>query len=357
MSNTVAVPAHPYYNFDKVMSYNSVLAVVSGARGLGKTYGAKKLCITKALRSFERGDTIDMFVYLRRYKNEIQASRMTFFADIADEFPNYDLRIFESRGQFAPIETRDEKKREWYDMVYFVALSTAQSLKGVSYHTTKTIIFDEFILEKGNVHYIRDESTAFLNFYSTVDRNKDKTRCIMLSNAVSIDNPYFIAWHIKPDEATEITKYGVGKDGRPFVVAHFPEASEFQTSVFATRFGQFIAGTEYADYAVGNTFRDNNDRLIMVKDATFRYQFTLETEDGSFSVWYSDKRQLYFASSRLPPNGKMFTTVATKMDKGKRLLFSNDPLMGMLRTAWRKDGLYFDNARTRNSFLPVLDKR
>lgn len=350
-----------FYSYDKVMSYNAVISLISGARSIGKTYGAKELCIAKALRSFERGDKIDMFVYLRRYKNEIQASRMTFFADIEDIFPMYDFRIFESRGQFAPIDTRDEKKRKWHDMVWFVPLSTAQSLKGVSYHTTKTIIFDEFILEKGSVHYIRDEANAFLNFFSTVNRKSNRVRVIMLSNAVSIDNPYFITWKIRPDQVNEFTKYGVVRkkdspfNGLPFIVAHFPEAEDFANEIYdTTRFGQFIQGTEYADYAVSNVFRDNNDRLIGDKDSSFAPQFNIETSAGTFSIWYSDLKAQYMAMERLPGNAKLFTTEPDRMDKGKVLLYSNDPLLGMLRTAYRKDALYFDNQRTRNSFLDVL---
>lgn len=349
-----ATPEHPFYSFDKVLSYNAVINMVSGARGLGKTFGAKEKAVTKALRNFERGETIDMFVYLRRYKNEIVASKPTFFADNHDLWPDYDFRVHGNVAQFAPANTRDEKKREWCDMGYFVALSTAQSLKGVSYHTVKTIIFDEFILEKGAVHYLRGEAAMFLNFYNTVDRWKDKTRVYMLSNAVSIDNPYFTEWNIGVDATKEFTKYGIGEDGRPFIIVHFPEASAFQTSVFKTRFGQFIKDSEYADYAVSNEFKDNNSRLLATKDASFRLQFNLETRKGTFSVWYSDVHQRYMALAKLPPNTKTFTLEPERMDSGKILLPMNDPLLGMLRTAWRKDALYFDDARTRNSLMDAF---
>ena len=50
-----------YYSFDYILSHNAVYNFVVGARGLGKTYGAKR----KAIKAFlKRGD---QFVYTRRY--------------------------------------------------------------------------------------------------------------------------------------------------------------------------------------------------------------------------------------------------------------------------------------------------
>ena len=37
-----------YYSFNKILSYNAVINMVMGARGLGKTYGAKRMVIKNA---------------------------------------------------------------------------------------------------------------------------------------------------------------------------------------------------------------------------------------------------------------------------------------------------------------------
>ncbi|MDV2687714.1 phage DNA encapsidation protein, partial [Alkalihalophilus lindianensis] len=63
--------------------------------------------------------------------------------------------------------------------------------------------YDEFILEKGNVQYLRDEVAAFNNFYSTVDRYQERVVAYLLANAVSMNNPFFIEWNIRPDEGLE----------------------------------------------------------------------------------------------------------------------------------------------------------
>jgi hypothetical protein len=350
---TKAHPAtlHPYYNFDKVMSYNATIMIVSGGRGIGKTYGAKEKVIDKALRSFESHDAIDQFIYLRRYKDEIKKTRPNFFKDIEHEYPNYDFRIEGITAQFAPANTRDEKKRPWYVMGYFIALSTAANERGVAYPMVKTIIFDEFIMEKSATVYLPNEASVFLNFYSTVDRWKDKTRVFMLSNAVSIHNPYFLEWDIKPDQVQEFTRYGNG-----FVVTHFPEAKDFQSSVYKTKFGQFIKDTEFATFAVANQFSDNNDHLIKVKDKKAAYSYTLEAKSGTFSVWINDIEGFVYAQSKLPGKQRMFTLDPEKMDEGKRLLTYTDKQLQVLRAAFNTGMMYFDSARTRNSLLEIFKR-
>ena len=161
---------HPWYDFKRIDSYNATFNFIGGGRGIGKTYGAKKKAIRRAIKTGEQ------FIYLRRYKTEITASKATFFADIAQEFPNYEFRIQGSVAQMAPNSTAEDKKRAWQTIGHFVALSTAQAQKGVSYHLVTTIIFDEFIIEKGNMQYLPNEAVVMTNFYSTVDRYQDKTR-------------------------------------------------------------------------------------------------------------------------------------------------------------------------------------
>lgn len=75
-----------YYNFGPVMSYNAPWTIVTGARGTGKTYGAKKI----ALRRFI--DKGSQFVYLRRHKGEKHAFQ-TFMADIAERFPGHEFTV------------------------------------------------------------------------------------------------------------------------------------------------------------------------------------------------------------------------------------------------------------------------
>ena len=349
---------HPYYDYRKLWSYNAVINFVVGGRGLGKTYGAKRQGIVNCIK---RGEE---FIYLRRYKEELKAARDTFFADIESEFPDYDSRLHGNKGQISKrLEQRDnetdvefakrKKQREWVTACYFIALSVAQSQKSVAFPKVTLIIFDEFIIEAAtNTGYLKNEVIAFLNFYNTVDRGQDKTRCLLLANSVSIMNPYFANWEIRPDKLPEIS---VSHEG--FICCHFPDSAKFATSIYQTRFGKFIAGTEYADYAVGNQFKDAHDKLIADKTANAKYKYTLETEQGYFSVWYDISLGTFFVLSKRPGNERVLTMLPENMDKNKIRVTFNEHVIRSLRAAFNRGDVEFDKPSSRNAFTPIFDRK
>ena len=347
MSVATNKPRLSFYNYDKLYSYNGIYNFLCGARGLGKTYGAKLKAINAAI---EKGH---QFVYLRRYKDELKKTKDSFFADIEAEgaFPDWDFRVEGYFAQMAPAKTRDEKKRGWKTIGYFIPLSTSQSVKGVSYPLVRTIIFDEFIIEKGMVRYIPDEATVFTNFYSTVDRYKSTTRVFFLANAVSIMNPYFLEYDIKPDEVGEFHQ---ARDG--FIVCHFADSKDFQNDVYQTRFGKFIKDTAYADYAVGSEFSDNHDGLIGSKTIDAVYVYTMESKKGTFSVWVDYSNNTYYIQSKRPKNERIYTLMADQLREGKVLMVYGDRLMQDMRTAFRHGRAIFDAPQARNAFVEIFKR-
>ena len=332
----------PYYNFDRVFSYNGVFNFVCGARGLGKTYGAKDKVIKRFLRAGEQ------FIYLRRFKTEMRAAN-AFFDDIAHTFPKHLFRKNGDQFEVCREPQRDKKKNEWEVMGYAVALSTAQNQKGRAFPRVRTIIFDEFIIEKGLVHYLPDETTVMTNFYSTVDRNRNNTRVLFLANSISIQNPYFVKYKIRPDKVGDLITMSDG-----FIVAHFVDSAEFNSEVYKTRFGKFIEGTEYADYALGNEFADNHELMIGRKPFDAEYAYTLETREGTFSVWYHRKEGDYYLQEKRPGQELKYTLLPNKVDKENRLLLKNDEILRMLRASFKNGAMYFDEAHTRNAMMEVF---
>lgn len=342
---TIEAATLDYYKFDKLLSYNGVYNFLCGARGLGKTFGIKRKAISDGIKKDYQ------FIYLRRYKSELAAAKATFFADVEYLFSDYDFRINGNLAQFAHVKTREEKKREWITIGYFIALSTSQSQKSVSFPKVRTIIFDEFIIEKGAIHYLSNEDVVFNNFFSTVDRYKDKTRVYFLANSVSIMNPYFMAYEIRPDQDKEFV---IKMDG--FIVCHFPDSDNFQSGVYNTKFGKFIQNSEYATYAVGNTFEDNNDAMLAAKDPKAHYLYTLECKTGTFSVWANLFADEYYIQARLPKNQMVLTLVSERMTNDKQLVTFTDRPLAYLRTAFRQGRVNFDKPTTRNTFTEIFKR-
>lgn len=325
-----------YYSYDRVLSYGAAINMIMGARGLGKTYGAKKFALKNAVNKHEK------FIYLRRYNTELKQIS-TFFDDIQHEFPGYEFNL---QGRTAVCRVIGDKK--WREIGYFLALSTAGNVKSVPFPDVTSILFDEFIIETGMSRYLPDEVTKFLDFYSTVDRYQDNTRVLMMSNSVSIMNPYFAQWQIMPGDH-EIQRFGEG-----FICAHFVDSEQFAKEIANTRFGKFILkhDSRYAEYAVNNEFRDNDDRLVCRKSGEARYKYTIRCDAGSFSVW--EAIHAVFIQRRRPRADEILYTITDDVREDEIGLVTGDYMVRWLRAQYRRGRCFFDSAASRNAFQELF---
>ena len=361
---------HPYYDFRKVDSIDALIKMICGGRGLGKTYGGKRKGIKNAVRSAKviRDNKLNasrQFMYVRRTLEELKAAKQTFFSDIGEKFPDYDFRVNGNVGEAAkrvkrrPDESDSDfrkrnKDRKWFIICHFAALSVGQQRKSSVFELVTIMIFDEFIIESSSqTPYLKNEVEALINLYNTVDRYQDKTVIYMLANSVSIMNPYFTYFKIRPDQLPELSMHAGGN-----IIVHLPDSKDYQNSVFQTRFGKFIKDymPEYAAYAVGNEFKDAHDSLVGGKTPEARYKFTVETREGSFSVWYDISLGKYFVIAPRPGNERILTFVAANMGKGKILVNYAEPVIRSLRYAFNHGKVIFDEPATRNSFVTIFDR-
>ena len=213
-------PKAMYYDPNKTLSKQRLFNFVIGARGCGKTYGAKRVAIQNFLR---RGQ---QFVYLRRYETEMPAAEMrNFFDDIWYEFPDHEFKA--DRGLFRI----DNEIAGWY-----FALSKATMLKSIPFPNVNLIIFDEFIIEVGVYHYLPNEVHTFLECYSTISRDRDIT-VLFLSNAITMTNPYFLYFKIGLEKGQTVKL-------TPFISLELIQNKHYEEHVKQTKFGQLIAETD-----------------------------------------------------------------------------------------------------------------
>jgi hypothetical protein len=337
-----------YYDYHDVLTYNAPWTFIIGARGLGKTYGAKKLCI----RDFVKNGA--QFIYLRRTDVE-QKSKGTFFADIGEAFPDYEFRV---NGAQAECHYIKDAAKTWHIMGYFIALSQAGGKKSIPYPNVRNIIYDEVFPD--NQQFLSNEVTALEEFYNTVDRWKDKVRLFFLSNAVIKANPYFAKFHISLDEQQhdrqEIKAYGGG-----FIVIQLADYGGFSAKVERSRFGKFLRqyDSDYADYAINNKFRDDSSTLIMPLDSDEDgYSYTLDTEDyGKFGVWYHlDEDYQGFLISRRIKRGTQteYTLDYRHVSETMVYIKRGDPVAQRLANDYRRGRIRFDDTQTKADFSMVI---
>ncbi|WVX89730.1 terminase [Microbacterium phage Curie] len=352
-SPKLKVKEYSWYNFDRICSYNAILNFIVGSRGEGKTFGAIKRLINRYIKYGEQ------FIYMRRTDKELRTAIPSFFVaiEMKNIFPEWDFRVNGGSGEIAPRSSRDDAKRVWHTLVFFVPLSRAQAFKSANFSLVTGIIYDEFIKEKGYTHYLPNEFDAFMGFYSTVDRNQDKTVVYFLANAVTIMNPYFISLNVQPDLQREFSKLGIDPVTRvPYVVVHVSDNKDFKEQIGQTRYARFLNGSAFGEYAIGNTFADSHQALIKRKPSSAKYRYTLETKTGTFDVWQDFEEGLFYLETKRHKSPLILTLLAEQMSDSKRLVTPTSKLIASLRTAFTHGRAYFDKASTRNTFAQVFNK-
>ena len=186
-----------WVNWDYIASQKASFIAVVGARGVGKTYGVFKKLIEEKKR----------FIYLRRLKSQLDQCGKSEGNPFKKINIDCDLNIkpFSSGG----IITFREGDKTGNIIAVGVALSVVANVRGIDFSDYDYIVFDEFIASSGE-RPIKNEFSAFLNFYETVNRNrelegKQPVKCLMLGNANTLINPYFSSWHFMKTAVKMIT--------------------------------------------------------------------------------------------------------------------------------------------------------
>lgn len=275
-----------YYDLSKILSYNAFLNFLIGERGVGKTYSASKFVTKQFINKDEE------FCYIRRYKTELSTSIKKFFEPLVanEEFPNHK---FEVKGSKFLI---DDKVAG-----YSMTLTTAQNLKSTNFSKVKTIIFDEFIIEDGQHHYLKNEVSNFLGLIETIARMRD-VRILMLGNAVSSVNPYFLFFDITLPYNTDIKTY---KDG--LILVQYMKNVAYREAKKNSKFGKLVSGTDYEEYAINNKFQNEDKTFIERKTGSSRFSFAMVYNDYTFGVWFDFSVGKIFVSNDYKENDIIFS--------------------------------------------------
>lgn len=321
-----------WYDPHHLLSHNCLFSFVVGNRGAGKTYSAKKWCIKSFLK------TKSQFIYLRRYKTELDDFHK-FFADISEEFPDVE---FEIKGKKAYINGELAG--------YAIALSTALMKKSVSYHLVDKVIFDEFVIDSKVIHYLNNEVNAFLEFFETVARMRNNVRALFLSNAVSVVNPYFLYWNLKPNRKKRFNKY-------EHMIIEYVQNEEFIEAKYKTRFGQVIKGTKYGSYAVDNEYLKDNDNFVERKEGSARYEFCITYNGHNYGFWNDYKKGLVYVSMDIDPSRPVTFALTDDEHQPNMLLIKNVSrsylLKGALR-AYENGYMRFEDLRIKNQAIEMF---
>jgi hypothetical protein len=331
-----------FYNYDKLFSFNFLLAFVIGERGCGKTFNAK----VAMLKKFKK--TGEQFIYLRRYKTELDMALGTFWNDL------------QANGYF---EDDDLKVRKGKDLTkftcngevcgYAVPLSTSNILKSTAFPKVKTIVFDEFILDgaSGTYRYLKNEVTMMLDIIETVGRLRD-IQVVFLGNALSITNPYFAYFDLDLPYNSEFRTF---KDG--LIVVNYIKNQAYRDAKKQSKFGKLIDNTEYGRYAIDNEMLRDNKHFIEKKPADATFWGVLVINGNDIGIWMARNGYLYLSSKHDPNTVHRFA--CDYNDHTEQTIFMNARENYYLRlcvAAYKQGILKFENQKIKGVVTPLLNK-
>lgn len=342
-----------YYDYQRVLSYNALMTYIIGERGVGKSYGAKEFVADRFINKGKQ------FVYLRRYKTELKEAMMKkghpiFFEQIVYNEDGTKNKKYENHKLTNKNDTMyiDDKL-----CGFAMPLSIANILKSSTYNNVDTIIFDEFIIDKGCYHYLQNEVEQLLDVIETVGRLRD-IRIIFLGNAISITNPYFTYFNLSLPYNSDIVVSKKDNKGNPLIIVNYIKNLKYREVKKQSRFGQLIDGTEYGKYAIDNEFLRDSKSFIRKKSKTSKFYFILVINGKHYGVWCDYKDGLMFISNDYDPNCPVIFSINPDDHNENTLLIRcrTSPFFKSIVEHFRLARLCFENQQIKNNVMQYLVK-
>jgi hypothetical protein len=324
-----------WYDPNKTLTHNALFNMVVGERSSGKSYGLKKKVVKKFKESGKQ------FVYLRRYKDELDETKGSYFDDIIfnNEFPD-DKITFENDMYFL----------NGHCMGYAMALTKAKDYKSSSYPNVWLIIFEEFIIEEnGYIRYLKNEVEAFLGFYMSIDRYRG-VKVFFLGNNFTMFNPYTLYWNLDTPYVGLTVK---AKNG--LILLEMVEGMAEER--LKTEFGQIVDGTPFADYAIRNKSRKDTKDFVQKKSSKCSYYFTVKYEGELYGVWIDYDEGKFFVSKDVDPYHKLIYSVTLDDHSPNTLLLKNVNKSAHFKNfieGYKEGIVYFENMKIKSVVYNVI---
>lgn len=279
-----------WYDKGPLLSHNKMLNMVLSGRGTGKTFHYTDWSVDDFLKT--KNETI----WVRRYAVELTNKQAGGNPGILDNDAFYKALINE--GKYPGVKFEIQGTTLFINdepAVHFVALSTSRGMKSINFPKVNKIIFDEFIIDKGRTTYLKNEVEIFLDLVETVARMRDNVRVVLLANAITQVNPYFIYFKLRPDPEKRFTVKGQ-------VCVELYTNEEFVAKKNKTRFAQLVNGTRYGDYAINNKWLLDTDTFIEKKTAEAEFCLGMKYNGVMYGFWVDYKRGLMYANKQYDPS-------------------------------------------------------
>ena len=276
-----------YLNIEQILSYGVPFNFIVGGRGTGKTYGTLKTAYIENKR----------FILMRRTQAQcdlINKPEFNPFKALNNDTGSNAVVKSISKYNAKIVEETEEDERL---LGYTCALSTIANMRGFDASDVELLIYDEFIPEK-HERAIKNEGSAFLNAYETINRNREikgekPLQVLCLANAFNIANPIFLELGLVGRcEKMKNSGQEIFIDKERGVCVVLLQKSKISKAKADTALYRLSSGS-YADMALSNDFIYNNSDNI--KSMALK-EFKLLCTVGEISIYKHKSKRLFYIS-------------------------------------------------------------
>lgn len=303
-----------YLDFPNIRKLPFPFIFITGGRGTGKTYGALQDCILQN----------EKFVLMRRTQTEmdvLSTPNLNPFKKLnADHGWNYSV---EKQGKYtgAIYEYSPDGTATGDAIGLTVALSTISRIRGFDASDASVLLYDEFIPES-TARPIKDETSAFLNAYETINRNRElegrpPLKCICMANSNRLDNPLFMGLGLvtKADEMKMKKQKICTLEKRGIVIINM-EDSPISAAKQNTALYRAAAGTEFSQMALSNTFLGESERGYIESRPLNEYNPICAI--GEICIYKHKRKREFYVSPHVSGSPPIYGTGTAERERFKK---------------------------------------
>ena len=339
-----------YYDGTKLLSLTDIngnrpeIYMCTTNRTGGKTTYFGRLVVNRFL------DKREKFGLLYRYNYELDDCAEKFFKDIGELFFNGYTMTSKKRakGIYHELYLNGEP------CGYAVSINSADQVKKNShfFSDVKRLIFDEFQSESNT--YCPNEIKKFISVHTSMARGQgEQNRYLpvyMLSNPVSIINPYYVELGIS-SRLTDETRFLRG-DGFVLEQGFVESAADAQKS---SGFNKAFARNSYVAYSSESVYLNDNRAFVDRPQGVGRYMATLKYNGQTYGIREFAEAGVIYCDDRADETFPLKITVTTDdHELNYVMLKRNDLFLFNLRYYFERGCFRFKDLRCKEAVLKSL---
>ena len=339
-----------YYDGTKLLSLTDIngnrpeIYMCTTNRTGGKTTYFGRLVVNRFL------DKREKFGLLYRYNYELDDCAEKFFKDIGELFFNGYTMTSKKRakGIYHELYLNGEP------CGYAVSINSADQVKKNShfFSDVKRLIFDEFQSESNT--YCPNEIKKFISVHTSMARGQgEQNRYLpvyMLSNPVSIINPYYVELGIS-SRLTDETRFLRG-DGFVLEQGFVESAADAQKS---SGFNKAFARNSYVAYSSESVYLNDNKAFVDRPQGVGRYMATLKYDGQTYGIREFAEAGVIYCDDRADETFPLKITVTTDdHELNYVMLKRNDLFLFNLRYYFERGCFRFKDLRCKEAVLKSL---